>query len=239
MSVAAVASQVGYTSMAAPVAYTQAAPATYTQAAPATYAQAAPATYSQAAPATYMQAAPASVMQAVPMPTPTYMYPAGSSEVPVYGSAVTAPQIYQQPAAAVPTVSYQQAQPMTQEQLKTIFPMGAPSTSTFQPFTQTQYQYNYVDSASAFVPASLAGLPVAAPQATVPAVAPAEPAAAAVVDPAPAASVLAPEVPATAVPAVPEPVPAATTTTTTKKKASSKKTSSKKLSSKKKEKGCC
>uniref|UniRef100_A0A7S4W3C9 Uncharacterized protein n=1 Tax=Alexandrium monilatum TaxID=311494 RepID=A0A7S4W3C9_9DINO len=232
MSAAAVVGQVDF---AAPTTTVMPAVAAATVAMPAV-APVAQVAY-QASPVTYVQAAPAAVMQAVPMPTPTYMYPAGSTEVPVYSSAVTAPHLYQQPAAAMPTVTYQQAQPMTQEQLRTIFPMGAPSASTFQPFTQTQYQYNYVDSASAFVPASLAGIPVA----------PAAP-----VEPAPAASVMAPEVPvvvpevpATTVPAPTVPATIVPDATTTTKKASSKKVSSKKagsskkLSSKKKEKGCC
>eukprot|EP00408_Alexandrium_pacificum_P018292 CAMPEP_0171209120 /NCGR_PEP_ID=MMETSP0790-20130122/28434_1 /TAXON_ID=2925 /ORGANISM="Alexandrium catenella, Strain OF101" /LENGTH=115 /DNA_ID=CAMNT_0011674725 /DNA_START=86 /DNA_END=429 /DNA_ORIENTATION=+ len=68
------------------------------------------------------QPAPVTYMQAAPAPAPTYVYPAGSAGVPVYGSSVAVPQFYQQPAAAMPTVAYQPSQQMTQEQLNTIFP---------------------------------------------------------------------------------------------------------------------
>jgi len=177
------------------------------------------------APVTYVQAA-----QAAPMPTPTYIYPAGSTSVPVYGSSVNVPQIYQQPAAAMPTVAYQPAQPMTQEQLNKIFPMGAPSTSTFQPFSQPQYQFSFVDSASAFVPAAAPAAAVApapeAPSTTTPAAT------------APGASTLAPAAASTTAPTT-----TGTTGTAGSVKASSKKdkkeSGSKKLSSKKKSKGCC
>mmetsp|Transcript_3867 Transcript_3867/g.7798 ORF Transcript_3867/g.7798 Transcript_3867/m.7798 type:complete len:192 (+) Transcript_3867:22-597(+) len=157
----------------------------------------------------------------VQMPTTTYVYGAGSAQVPVYGSSVAVPQLYQQPAAAMPTVTYQ-AQPLTQDQLMTIFPMGAPSPSTFQPFSQPQYQYNFVDSASAFVPASMQAVPVAAPAASVAAE---------------AAGEVAPGTQDTAAPATAalEPAAGGATEASSGKKASS----SKKLSSKKKSKGCC
>mmetsp|Transcript_3866 Transcript_3866/g.7792 ORF Transcript_3866/g.7792 Transcript_3866/m.7792 type:complete len:209 (+) Transcript_3866:22-648(+) len=174
----------------------------------------------------------------VQMPTTTYVYGAGSAQVPVYGSSVAVPQLYQQPAAAMPTVTYQ-AQPLTQDQLMTIFPMGAPSPSTFQPFSQPQYQYNFVDSASAFVPASVQGLPVAAPIASV-----AEPpaSAGAAGEVAPGASSMMQETGGTEPPATTTAGPATSDTATAssgKKTSSKKASSSKKLSSKKKSKGCC
>eukprot|EP00413_Alexandrium_margalefii_P018819 CAMPEP_0204532574 /NCGR_PEP_ID=MMETSP0661-20131031/11802_1 /ASSEMBLY_ACC=CAM_ASM_000606 /TAXON_ID=109239 /ORGANISM="Alexandrium margalefi, Strain AMGDE01CS-322" /LENGTH=251 /DNA_ID=CAMNT_0051538831 /DNA_START=83 /DNA_END=835 /DNA_ORIENTATION=- len=210
----AVLSQAGF---AAPV--TTVLPATSPTVAMPTMTQAAPVT-------TYVQAAPAPVMQATPLPTPTYMYAAGSAEVPVYGSSVAVPQLYQQPAAALPTVSYQQSQPMTQEQLKAIFPMGAPSASVFQPFSQPQYQYNFVDSTSAFVPASMAGVPAAAPMATVPAASAAQ-------SPVGATAAVSTEAPVAGSSTT---ATAATTagTTSTETDASSKKTSGKKTSSSKK-----
>merc|ERR1719284_2034203 len=91
-----------------------------------------------ASPAVTYSSAPVTAM-AAPVATqvaPRYHYPAGSVEVPVYGSSVAVPTVYQQPSAAMPTVTYQQSQAMSTDQLKTIFPMGAPQT--FQPFTASQ-----------------------------------------------------------------------------------------------------
>merc|ERR1712039_579953 len=88
----------------------------------------------------------------VATPIPRYHYPAGSAEVPVYGSSVIVPALYQQPTLARPTVMYQDEHSLQQDQMKTIFPMGAPTT--FAPFTAPQYQYTFVDSTVAFVPAS-------------------------------------------------------------------------------------
>lgn len=62
---------------------------------------------------------------------PEYHYPAGSVDVPVYGSSVTAPTVYRHPGTMMLTVPYQ-AQPISPALLKKIFPMGAPST--FHPF---------------------------------------------------------------------------------------------------------
>merc|ERR1719464_2147919 len=94
-------------------------------------------------------------MTVLPAAAPRYVYPAASAasaEVPVYGSSVTVPQVYQTSGASAPTVSYSQAQPMSSDQLKAIFPMGAPTS--FTPFTASQYTYNIVDSPSVFVPAA-------------------------------------------------------------------------------------
>jgi len=181
---------------------------------------------------------------------PQYTFAAGSTDVPVYGASITVPKVYQQPSVAMPTVMYQQSQPMSPEQLKTIFPMGAPCT--FQPFTASQYTYNIVESPSAFV---------AAPVATVPAVAAAPAEAAAVAEvvstvaPAttmanvvkPAERAVSTVAPATTAASVAEPAEAVAATTVaatstvapTSSKAASKKSSKKKLSSKKKQKGCC
>merc|ERR550532_1741230 len=94
----------------------------------------------------------------LPAAAPRYVYPAASAEVPVYGSSVAVPQLYQQPGVSMPTVTYSQAQPMSSDQLKAIFPMGAPTS--FTPFTASQYTYNIVNSPSVFIPAAAAA-PVA------------------------------------------------------------------------------
>merc|ERR1719242_1299552 len=95
-----------------------------------------------------------SAMQPAAMPMvaqPRYFHPAGSSEIPVYGTSVAVPVLFQQQAAPMPTHFYQQDSNFSHEQLKSIFPLGAPET--FQPFSASQYQYNIVDSTSAFAPA--------------------------------------------------------------------------------------
>merc|ERR1719461_2335500 len=96
--------------------------------------------------------APTATMAAtvLPVAAPRYIYPAASAEVPIYGSSVGVPQLYQQPGVSMPTVTYSQAQPMSSDQLKAIFPMGAPAS--FTPFTASQYTYNIVDSPNAFLP---------------------------------------------------------------------------------------
>jgi len=115
------------------------------------------------------------VLMAAPITTqavPQYHYPAGSVDVPVYGSSVTVPRVYQQqPSAAMPTVAYQQAQPMSAEQLRAIFPMGAPAT--FEPFTAS-HSYNIVDSPSQLAAPTAVG--AAEPAAAAPVEAAAQPA---------------------------------------------------------------
>merc|ERR550532_2774919 len=168
----------------------------------------------------------------LPAAAPRYVYPAASAEVPVYGSSVAVPQLYQQPGVSMPTVTYSQAQPMSNDQLKAIFPMGAPTS--FTPFTASQYTYNIVDSPSVFIPATATASPVA----TMTTVPPTTAAPVATVPTTEIATSVAEQVttevaaPASAQPAAPL-VPEASS----KKKSSSKK--SKKLSSKKKQKGCC
>merc|ERR1719264_2074725 len=98
-------------------------------------------------------AAPGGSMSAMPAAVPVvaqprYFHPAGSSEVPVYGTSVAVPALFQQQAVPMPTHFYQQDSSFSHEQLKSIFPLGAPET--FQPFSASQYQYNIVDSTSAF-----------------------------------------------------------------------------------------
>jgi len=171
---------------------------------------------------------------------PQYVYPAGSADVPVYGSSVSVPRVYQS-SQSMPTITYSQQAPMSNDQMKTIFPMGAPST--FQPFTASQYSYNIVESPSVFVQGAPGTAPAAAVTTMMPTMASvAEPAApvatftggvAAAPGTASIAGVTVPEVAPAAAPSAVEP-PA-------KKKSSSKKSkgSSKKLSSKKKQKGCC
>merc|ERR1719433_1817954 len=95
----------------------------------------------------------------LPVAAPRYIYPAASAEVPVYGSSVAVPQLYQQPGVSMPTVTYSQAQPMSSDQLKAIFPMGVPTS--FTPFTASQYTYNIVESPNAFLPATVTAVPVA------------------------------------------------------------------------------
>merc|ERR1719464_1591800 len=168
-------------------------------------------------------------MTVLPAAAPRYVYPAASAasaEVPVYGSSVTVPQVYQTSGASAPTVSYSQAQPMSSDQLKAIFPMGAPTS--FTPFTASQYTYNIVDSPSVFIPATATAAPVAT-MTTVPATTAAPVATATSVAEQVATEVAAPLSAEPAAPLVPE--------ASSKKKSSSKK--SKKLSSKKKQKGCC
>merc|ERR1719410_1266093 len=111
---------------------------------------------SQAMPAAMPAAMPGAMPGGVPMVAqPRYFHPAGSSEVPVYGTSVAVPALFQQQAMPMPTHFYQQDSSFSHEQLKSIFPLGAPET--FQPFSASQYQYNIVDSASAFTPAG--GMP--------------------------------------------------------------------------------
>ena len=71
------------------------------------------------------------------------------AELPVDGLAIAAPQVYQQPAAAMPAIAYQPAQDLAQEQLQTVFPVGAPSSCASMPFSQSQNQYEVGDSANA------------------------------------------------------------------------------------------
>jgi len=209
---------------------------------------------SSVSPSVVMPSASQSVVySAAPVATqvaPQYTYAAGSTDVPVYGASVTVPKVYQQPSMAMPTVMYQQSQPMSPEQLKTIFPMGAPST--FQPFTASQYTYNIVESPSVFAAAPVAtvpaasGVPVEAPAVAdvVSTVAPATTTASVSRAAEPVVSTVAP---ATTMASVVEPAETVAATSAaatgtvapTSSKAASKKSSKKKLSSKKKQKGCC
>merc|ERR1712113_1283888 len=73
------------------------------------------------------------VIQGYSVSVPQYQYPAGSVEVPVYGTAVSVSKLFQQQTpvtTAVPvqaTSSTTRVSGFTQDQLKTIFPMGAPA----------------------------------------------------------------------------------------------------------------
>eukprot|EP00974_Lingulodinium_polyedra_P022432 2165509-Lingulodinium_polyedra.AAC.1 len=51
-------------------------------------------------------------------------------------ASVAVPKVCQQPRVAMPTVTYQQPQPMSPEQLSIFFQMGAPSVC--QPFAASQ-----------------------------------------------------------------------------------------------------
>lgn len=166
-------------------------------------------------------AAPGGSMSAMPatMPVaaqPRYFHAAGSSEVPVYGTSVAVPALFQQQAAPMPTHFFQQDSNFSHEQLKSIFPLGAPDT--FQPFSATQYQYNIVDSTSAF--AAAGGMPAQSAYMTMP-----------------TASTI--ETPAPVATTAPSTMVENTVVTTETVAATSATKRKKKLNSKKKSKSCC
>mmetsp|Transcript_79955 Transcript_79955/g.154535 ORF Transcript_79955/g.154535 Transcript_79955/m.154535 type:complete len:180 (+) Transcript_79955:48-587(+) len=89
---------------------------------------------------------------------PRYHHAAGSCEVPVYGTSVAVPTFYQQSGSRLPTTNYSDDTGLSHEQMKTIFPLGAPEG--FRPFEPSRCLYNIVESAEHC-------LPVAAPDTVV------------------------------------------------------------------------
>jgi len=99
--------------------------------------------------------APAIVqMPPVTMPAvPRYHHAAGSCEVPVYGTSVAVPIFYQQSSARLPTTTYTEDAGLSHEQMKTIFPLGAPEA--FRPFEPSRCIYNIVESAEHCLPVAV------------------------------------------------------------------------------------
>jgi len=83
--------------------------------------------------------------------TPRYHHVAGSCEVPVYGTSVAAPILYQQSSAGLPTTEYLEPHGLSSEQMKTIFPLGAPDA--FRPFEPSRCVYNIVETPEQCLPA--------------------------------------------------------------------------------------
>jgi len=98
----------------------------------------------------------ASAPEVVEMPavsvqaTPKYHHVAGSCEVPVYGTSVAVPILYQQSGAGLPTTEYLEPRGLSSEQMKTIFPLGAPDA--FKPFEPSRCVYNIVETPEQCLP---------------------------------------------------------------------------------------
>jgi len=90
---------------------------------------------------------PSVAVQAVPR----YHHAAGSCEVPVYGTSVAVPIFYQQPNTRLPTTTYSENTGLSHEQMRTIFPLGAPEA--FRPFEPSRCVFNIVESAEHCLPA--------------------------------------------------------------------------------------
>jgi len=74
---------------------------------------------------------------------PRFMLSAGPTEVPVYRTCVAVPLLYQQGAPALPRSPCMESQQWSSEQLKQIFPIGAPET--FQPVHPEHCLYKIVE----------------------------------------------------------------------------------------------
>mmetsp|Transcript_89847 Transcript_89847/g.178607 ORF Transcript_89847/g.178607 Transcript_89847/m.178607 type:complete len:178 (-) Transcript_89847:149-682(-) len=85
---------------------------------------------------------------------PRYHHAAGSCEVPVYGASVAVPILYQPSSARLPTTTYSEDSGLSHEQMKAIFPLGAPEA--FQPFQPSRCIYNIVESAEHCLPENAA-----------------------------------------------------------------------------------
>jgi len=99
------------------------------------------------------EAEPPAIVQMPPIAVqavPRYHHAAGSSEVPVYGTSVSVPIFYQQSNAKLPTTTYVEDTGLSHEQMRTIFPLGAPEA--FQPFEPSRCVYNIVESAEHCLP---------------------------------------------------------------------------------------
>lgn len=109
-----------------------------------------------------------------PIPAPTY-YTAGSVEVPVYAPTVSAVNAFTASTAQIttplpPSVAYPvQGEGFTQEQLKALFPMGAPAvfTQNIAPSVTPTPQVSNPPSGSAQVPSGSAQVPAGTPIASV------------------------------------------------------------------------
>jgi len=82
--------------------------------------------------------------------TPRYHHVAGSCEVPVYGTSVAVPTLYQQSSAGLPTAEYLEPCGLSSEQMKTIFPLGVPDA--FRPFEPSRCVYNIVETPQQCLP---------------------------------------------------------------------------------------